>query len=68
MKNSFKLSVLALTIAVSAVACKGNAGENGGDTTKTVIDSSVTKTTVDSTATDTVTKKDTVKVDSSKKM
>lgn len=68
MKNSFKLAVLTLAIAVSAVACKGKSGENAGDTTKTVIDSTVTKTTVDTTKTDTVVKKDTVKVDSTKKM
>jgi hypothetical protein len=34
MKNSFKLGVLALAIAVSFAACKGK-GAAGGDSTKT---------------------------------
>lgn len=61
MKNSFKLALLALTVAVSVAACGGPKKEGGADTT--VVDSTVTKSTtvVDST------KKDTVLVDSAKK-
>ena len=66
MKNSFKLGVAALAIAVSFAACKGNNSGNTGDTTKAdttkkvVVDS--TKVVVDSTKkTDTTTKKDTTK-------
>ncbi|RFZ84357.1 hypothetical protein DYU05_01650 [Mucilaginibacter terrenus] len=67
MKNSFKVGVLALAIAVSAVACKGKSGENGGDTTKTDSVVKIDSTVVDSTKTDTVVKTDSVKVDSTKK-
>jgi hypothetical protein len=65
MKNSFKLGVLALAIAVSFAACKGK-GAAGGDSTKT--DSA--KMDSAKMATDT-SKKDTGKMkmaDTSKKM
>jgi ABC-type glycerol-3-phosphate transport system substrate-binding protein len=62
MKNSFKLAILTLVIAVSATACGGNKSDKGGDTTTTVTDT----TTVTNTVTDS-TKKDTVVVDTTKK-
>jgi ABC-type glycerol-3-phosphate transport system substrate-binding protein len=62
MKNSFKLAVLTLVIAISASACGGNKSDKGGDTTSTT----VTDTTVTNTVTDS-TKKDTVVIDTTKK-
>jgi ABC-type glycerol-3-phosphate transport system substrate-binding protein len=62
MKNSFKLAVLTLVIAVSAAACSGNKSDKGGDTTSTT----VTDTTISKTVTDS-TKKDTAVVDTTKK-
>jgi ABC-type glycerol-3-phosphate transport system substrate-binding protein len=64
MKNSFKLAVLTLVIAVSAAACGGNKSDKGGDTTST--STTVTDTTINKTVTDS-TKKDTVVVDTTKK-
>ena len=58
MKNSFKLGALALVIAVSFAACKGN-GSNGSsdtDTTKKVVVDS-TKKVVDTTKKADTTKK-----------
>jgi putative Mn2+ efflux pump MntP len=63
MKNSFKLTFLALAIAVSAAACGGNKSTTGSDTT--VKDTTVAP--VDTVKTDSVvvapdtTKKDSVK-------
>jgi hypothetical protein len=69
MKNSFKVGAVALVIAVSFAACKGN-GSSGTDTTKT--DSTVKKDTVvkiDSTVKKDTSKMaaDTAKKDTSKK-
>ena len=65
MKNSFKLGFLALAIAVSAAACKGNSSTTAADSAKA--DSAKT-TAVDSTKKDSAktavadtTKKDTTK-------
>jgi ABC-type glycerol-3-phosphate transport system substrate-binding protein len=68
MKNSFKLAIVTLVIAVSAAACGGEAKKDGTDTTNTV-DSTTTKTTIvaDSASKDTVVKTDTTKVDTAKK-
>jgi len=65
MKNSFKLGALALVIAVSFAACKGN-GSNGSsdtDTTKKVVVDTTKKVVVDSTkkVVDTTKKADTTK-------
>lgn len=62
MKNSFKIALLTLVIAVSATACGGNKSDKGGDTTSTT----VTDTTSYKTVTDS-TKKDTAVVDTTKK-
>ena len=59
MKNSFKLGVLALAIAVSFAACKGK-GAAGADSVKT------DSTKMDTTKVDTA-KKDTMKMDTTKK-
>jgi hypothetical protein len=65
MKNSFKLGVLALAIAVSFVACKGNgaAGSKDSDTTKKVVVDTTKKVVIDSSKKVVVdtTKKDTTK-------
>ena len=65
MKNSFKLGIAALAIAVSFAACKGNAGSTGGDTTKDttkkVVVDSTKKVVVDSTTKVDTSKKDTTK-------
>ncbi|HEY8781480.1 MAG TPA: hypothetical protein VIM16_07700 [Mucilaginibacter sp.] len=63
MKNSFKLGILALVIAVSAAACSGNSKTGTTDTTVKV-DSTVKK---DSTVKVDSTKKDTTKKDTTKK-
>jgi ABC-type glycerol-3-phosphate transport system substrate-binding protein len=67
MKNSFKLAVLALAIAVSAVACKGKSAADGADTTKTDSVVKVDSTVVDSTKKDTTVVVDTTKKDTTKK-
>jgi hypothetical protein len=64
MKNSSNLTLLAIAVALSAVACKGNKSEYLADSTR--VDSSVQGTKVDSTndtskmKTDTVSKTNTV--------
>ncbi|MEO7215317.1 hypothetical protein [Mucilaginibacter sp.] len=67
MKNSFKLAIVTLVIAVSAAACGGEAKKDVVDSTS--IDSTITKTTtvVDSTKKDTVLVVDTTKKDTTKK-
>ena len=66
MKNSFKLGVLALAIAVSFAACKGNgsAGSKDSDTTKKVVVDTTKKVVIDSTKKVVV---DTAKKDTTKK-
>jgi hypothetical protein len=69
MKNSFKLGVLALAIAVSFAACKGK-GAAGGDTTKdTAAKMDTGKMAPDTSKKDTSKKADTgkMKKDTSKK-
>ena len=60
MKNSFKTGLLALTIAVAAVACKGKSSTDGGDTSKM---DSVTKVMTDTTKKDTSAMPDSLKKD-----
>jgi hypothetical protein len=55
MKNSFKITLLAITILFFVGACKGNKSLNAGDSTK--IDSSSISATA---------KSDTTKIDTSK--
>ena len=60
MKNSFKTGLLALTIAVAAVACKGKSSTDGADTTTK---DSLTKTVTDTTHKDTSSMPDGLKKD-----
>ncbi len=60
MKNSFKTGLLALTIAVAAVACKGKSSTDGGDTTTK---DSLIKTVTDTTKKDTSSMPDSLKKD-----
>ena len=60
MKNSFKTGLLALTIAVAAVACKGKSSTDGADTSKM---DSVTKMVTDTTKKDTSAMPDSLKKD-----
>ncbi len=68
MKNSFKLGFLALAIAVSAAACKGNSSASSADSTAKV-DSAATAAPADTAAKADTSKAaaDTTKKDTTKK-